>query len=360
MTEPKRPGVRSYRANEVSVDELHAAVADSAAPAVARAVRSALEDIAAYAGDAWVVDGDLRVPGDLDLAAAGVWLLVVGGDLVVEGCYGDSDDPETFAFVRGSLRARDIVTAGSLEVRGDVHVRRLIGDYNHGLMTVGGDVVADLVYGEEHFFAIAGQLRAGVVIGETHLEGAPQPAHLEMDDPALLAHFDRELLRVLDDVDEDDQPVVEVDGLADFAVVKRRVRAGQPLRADWFTGGCLCGEVRLLAVGRPYRVGICHCLDCRKHHGALFHASAIFPEAAVTVRGAPSAYAGRQFCARCGSSVFARTGDEVEVHLGALDAPDLLRPTYESWTCRREAWLPAFPVARRYQRDRDGSGRTED
>ena len=45
-----------------------------------------------------------------------------------------------------------------------------------------------------------------------------------------------------------------------------------------FTGGCLCGSVRIVASGRPYRVGVCHCLDCRKHHGALFHASAIFPQ----------------------------------------------------------------------------------
>jgi hypothetical protein len=34
------------------------------------------------------------------------------------------------------------------------------------------------------------------------------------------------------------------------------------------TGGCLCGNVRLVATGRPYRVGLCHCLDCRKHNGA--------------------------------------------------------------------------------------------
>ena len=45
---------------------------------------------------------------------------------------------------------------------------------------------------------------------------------------------------------------------------------------DRFTGGYLCGSVRIVASGRPYRVGVCHCLDCRKHHGALFHASAIF------------------------------------------------------------------------------------
>jgi hypothetical protein len=50
-----------------------------------------------------------------------------------------------------------------------------------------------------------------------------------------------------------------------------------------FTGGCLCGSVRIVASGRQYRVGVCHCLDCRKHHGALFHASAIFPQDAVTM-----------------------------------------------------------------------------
>ncbi len=49
------------------------------------------------------------------------------------------------------------------------------------------------------------------------------------------------------------------------------------------TGSCRCGNVRIAAAGRPYRVGLCHCLDCRKHHGALFHASAIFPRDAVTV-----------------------------------------------------------------------------
>ena len=74
---------------------------------------------------------------------------------------------------------------------------------------------------------------------------------------------------------------------------------------DRFTGGCLCGNVRIVASGRPYRVGICHCLDCRKHHGALFHASAVFPQDAVTIDGETRNYAGRFFCPRCGSSVFA-------------------------------------------------------
>ncbi|MGJ8572150.1 MAG: GFA family protein [Hoeflea sp.] len=128
---------------------------------------------------------------------------------------------------------------------------------------------------------------------------------------------------------------------------------------DNVTGGCLCGKVRLTASGAPYRVGLCHCLDCRKHHGALFHASAIFPETAVTVEGETRAWAGRHFCPACGSSVFSRSGDEVEVNLGALDASDQFTPSYELWTERRESWLPPFPLRHRYDRDREGNGSRE-
>lgn len=125
------------------------------------------------------------------------------------------------------------------------------------------------------------------------------------------------------------------------------------------TGGCLCGDVRFMVSGQPYRVGICHCLDCRKHHGALFHASAIFPEDAVIVEGETREYAGRSFCPRCGSSVFSRSADEVEINLGTLDAIDRFQPTYELWTIRRESWLPPFPVGKSYERDRDPASRFE-
>jgi hypothetical protein len=132
------------------------------------------------------------------------------------------------------------------------------------------------------------------------------------------------------------------------------------LDMDRFTAGCLCGDVRIEARGRAYRVGLCHCLDCRKHHGALFHASAIFPQDSVTIEGETRDYAGRHFCPRCGSSVFGRSGDEVEVNLGALDAPDQFTPTYELWTIRRESWLPSFPLKHHYERDREGLARSED
>ncbi|SIQ78587.1 MULTISPECIES: GFA family protein [unclassified Bosea (in: a-proteobacteria)] len=125
-------------------------------------------------------------------------------------------------------------------------------------------------------------------------------------------------------------------------------------------GGCRCGAVRFAAEGAPYRVGICHCMDCRKQHGALFQASAIFPEDAVAIEGETRAYEGRHFCPRCGSQVFARSADEIELNLGAFDDIDRFQPTYELWTIRRESWLPDFPVKHRYERDRAGSGRSED
>ena len=95
-------------------------------------------------------------------------------------------------------------------------------------------------------------------------------------------------------------------------------------------GGCLCGAVRIAMTGAPDRVAICHCMDCRKHHGAVFYAAAIFPEGAVSVTGTPRRFGSRHFCDVCGSSVFAASAGEVEVHLGTLDAPNVFVPEYES------------------------------
>ena len=121
---------------------------------------------------------------------------------------------------------------------------------------------------------------------------------------------------------------------------------------DVVKGGCLCGKLRVTASGPPLRVGICHCLDCRKHHGAVFYAAAVFAEGAVTITGEARGYRDRFFCPTCGSSVYARTGDEIEVHIGCLDAPNQLTPTYEGWVTQREDRLPVFEGMRRFERDR--------
>ena len=124
-------------------------------------------------------------------------------------------------------------------------------------------------------------------------------------------------------------------------------------------GGCLCGDIRVDIDAAPVRTGICHCLDCRKNHGALFRPFAIFPGASVTVTGTPKVYDSgpgvhRHFCGRCGSPLLARydATDLVEIFVGMLDAPNgTPPPTYEMWTVRREGWLPRFPT-QAFEKDR--------
>jgi hypothetical protein len=126
-----------------------------------------------------------------------------------------------------------------------------------------------------------------------------------------------------------------------------------------YQGGCLCGAVRIEISAAPYRVGVCHCLDCRKRQGSAFHFFAVFPAEAVTVTGETRLYKTRNFCPACGSPLFDRFGDEVELSAGCLDEINRLEPTYESWMIRREAWLPPLNVAHRYEHDRAGTGRGE-
>lgn len=121
-------------------------------------------------------------------------------------------------------------------------------------------------------------------------------------------------------------------------------------------GGCFCGRLRFAVEGEPVRSGVCHCLDCRKLHGSLFHASAIFPETAVKISGEAREYEGRYFCPACGSQVYGRSEGEVLINLGAFDLIDRFRPTYELWTVRREAWLPAFDGMTLYAHDREDNG----
>lgn len=136
-------------------------------------------------------------------------------------------------------------------------------------------------------------------------------------------------------------------------VLRLDLGAAGEQKVEQHEAGCLCKKLRITAIGAPLRVGLCHCLECRKHHGALFYGAAIWPNDAVQVEGAFGAYQGRCFCPTCGSSVFAQTGDETEVHLGAFDQPDRFRPTYEVWTERREAWLPPFPDMTGFKRNRE-------
>lgn len=119
-------------------------------------------------------------------------------------------------------------------------------------------------------------------------------------------------------------------------------------------GGCSCGAVRFELRGEPLAVGICHCTDCRKATGSAFFAYADWPPSGFSVTGEAREYHGRSFCPTCGSRLFHRSEDQVEIALGALDAaPGDLAPTREGWIIRREHWLAPLAQAAQFDRDPD-------
>ena len=64
-------------------------------------------------------------------------------------------------------------------------------------------------------------------------------------------------------------------------------------------------------------------------HGATFYVSAIFDHSYVEITGSTHSFKGRHFCPVCGSSVFARWENEVELPLGGVDETNRFTPTYE-------------------------------
>jgi hypothetical protein len=122
-----------------------------------------------------------------------------------------------------------------------------------------------------------------------------------------------------------------------------------PRMSEQHTGGCLCGAIRYTMVGPPTSTNICYCTQCQRQTGAPVPAFATCRSEALTIgSGEPASYrsserAIRQFCAKCGSTLFWREegGAEVDVFLGTLDEPSRLPPPQHAiWAAHRVAWLP--------------------
>jgi len=116
-------------------------------------------------------------------------------------------------------------------------------------------------------------------------------------------------------------------------------------------GGCLCGAVRFeINVGAPLVVRHCWCRVCQYLGAGNGMVSAGFPRDAVTASGPLNDYVSRadsgstmhrRFCARCGTHVFSEAEPRphlIFVRVGALDDPNLARPTANIWVKSAPAW----------------------
>ena len=117
-----------------------------------------------------------------------------------------------------------------------------------------------------------------------------------------------------------------------------------------YYGQCLCGDIQYKVDKIEPQMAHCHCIACRKFHGAAF---STFGEAKKEnfhwIKGENQLKsftaengAVRQFCQNCGSSMtFAaskKVTDIIEFSLGTLDSPIDLQPDIHVYTHYKANW----------------------
>jgi hypothetical protein len=117
-------------------------------------------------------------------------------------------------------------------------------------------------------------------------------------------------------------------------------------------GGCLCGAVRYKSSEAPVRQTVCHCRDCQRSGGSVFHVGVWFPRSGFTItKGKLRKYESRAdsrrsisraFCPVCGSGVTIELElrpEHIAVKAGTLDDPSLVRPAFEIYARSKLPWL---------------------
>ena len=114
-------------------------------------------------------------------------------------------------------------------------------------------------------------------------------------------------------------------------------------------GSCLCGAVAFEAAALSSPIGHCHCITCRKAHGAAFATTARVARRDFRwTRGeaelrhyASSPGKHRHFCGTCGTHLMAEWVDQdaVILRLGALDTDPGARPAAHIWMSDAVPWL---------------------
>ncbi|TQF10372.1 hypothetical protein FJV41_39730 [Myxococcus llanfairpwllgwyngyllgogerychwyrndrobwllllantysiliogogogochensis] len=169
-----------------------------------------------------------------------IGLLIVEGDLTVKGRYEDSLDPESVVIVTGSLRARDVITTGFLEVHGDlVASQSILFLDNDACCEVFGDVSAPFVYTNYHAVKVHGGVKARLVTGDAkHIRSAQKHAFIEETDPRVREVLSPKLLKVFADEVFEDEEGEEADPEApwidaiDAEKLAAFIRRGQPALAQ--------------------------------------------------------------------------------------------------------------------------------
>ena len=136
------------------------------------------------------------------------------------------------------------------------------------------------------------------------------------------------------------------------------------LTNDYYYGSCLCKKVKFKARNFMSPLGHCHCVDCRKFHGAAFSTFVEMPledfewlqgESAVSSFTAENNSV-RQFCSHCGSSISftaSRAKDKtIEIALALFETPPDVKPDAHIFTDCQVPWAKINDGLPRFKRHR--------
>ena len=127
------------------------------------------------------------------------------------------------------------------------------------------------------------------------------------------------------------------------------------------TGRCLCRAITFAYDATPRWTLNCHCESCRRATSSPMTTWITVPRAAFRfTRGEPTYYGSspgvrRGFCPKCGSPLTyenEEVADEVHLLAGALDEPNLARPTAHVFTEEQLAWFESADRLPRYAKTR--------
>lgn len=123
-------------------------------------------------------------------------------------------------------------------------------------------------------------------------------------------------------------------------------------------GRCLCGNVSFKLFGEPLLTRICWCRDCQ-HLAANGSVNALVPAEALTISGTVTEFIKvadsgnqviRQFCATCGTHLFALSAARPELRVlrvGNLDNPSSIKPIMNIWADSAPEWACIDPSIER-------------
>ena len=117
------------------------------------------------------------------------------------------------------------------------------------------------------------------------------------------------------------------------------------------TGSCLCSEISYEISQNVGDITHCHCIKCRKAHGAAFSSVAKIEDKNFSIMGENtlSRYESspgktRYFCSCCGSQIYAKRDntDFIILRLGTLNDESMVDSEYQEskhiWLAEKACW----------------------